>query len=384
MKTSIRKRLLYSYVAIIFLVLLSIIFTIFISLPTAYGRHLGQMEMMLDNTRPGEMRNLIAGRASELFRNFRLSFIEALAWAILISLPVAFITSYFMSSSLIAPLRAMIHASQRISDGHYQERVPAAGNDELGNLSSSFNSMAEKLENVETRRRQLIGDVAHELRTPLSIIKGSMEGLIDGILPEGPETYTQIINEAERLTRLVDDLQELSRVELGKISLDLHDVDLSELLKISQERISPAFQKKGIGLKVILSGENVSIHVDVDRILQVLNNILVNSLQYTPRGGDVIVETILNNTDVLITVKDNGIGISKEDLPLLFDRFYRADKARTRMEGGGSGIGLTISKQIMEAHGGRLWVESPGKGKGSTFFIRIPLQSIDGQKKDEG
>jgi signal transduction histidine kinase len=107
-------------------------------------------------------------------------------------------------------------------------------------------------------------------------------------------------------------------------------------------------------------------------------------LQYTPRGGDVIVETILNNTDVLITVKDNGIGISKEDLPLLFDRFYRADKARTRMEGGGSGIGLTISKQIMEAHGGRLWVESPGKGKGSTFFIRIPLQSIDGQKKDEG
>jgi histidine kinase len=287
--------------------------------------------------------------------------------------------SWLFSRGIVAPLRAMAAASQRIAEGHYGERVPAAGNDELGQLALRFNQMAEKLEQVEAMRRQLIGDVSHELRTPLTAIKGSMEGLMDGVLPATEETWQQIHQEAERLNRLVDDLQELSRVEAGAYPLDLGPVDVSALAGTVAKRLAPQFENKRITLRLDLPADLPPVLADQDRAVQVLTNLAGNALQYTPPGGQVTIHAARLGDEVQVSVRDTGVGIAPEHLAHIFDRFYRVDKSRSRAAGGGSapvggsGIGLTIAKHLVEAHGGRIWAESGGAGQGSLFAFTLPL-----------
>jgi histidine kinase len=286
---------------------------------------------------------------------------------------VAIVLSLYLSRNVIAPVHAMSLATQRIADGHYEERVQVHGEDELAQLAIRFNQMAEKLNQVESMRRRLIGDVSHELRTPLTAIKGSMEGLMDGVLPATHETYQQIHAEADRLNRLVDDLQELSRVEARAYELEIRPVDLSSLVRTVAKRLAPRFESKRISLDLDLAPDLPRVLADEDRAVQILTNLTGNSLQYTPENGKVTISAKGINHEVQISVRDTGIGIPPEQLSRIFARFYRVDKSRSRQTGGGSGIGLTIARALVEAHGGHIWAVSAGEGNGSTFNFTLPM-----------
>ena len=378
----LQGKLFLSYLAIILSSALVFGLITSFTITSAFENHLGRMQQQLDegnfdtNTERGGMR-FGAGKRPEnsfgvsLYNNFQASFREALFLAAIASLPIALLLSFSVSRKVVAPVRSMMIASRRVADGHYDERVEANSSDELGQLAHSFNQMAAQLEEVEEMRRQLIGDVAHELRTPLTVIKGSMEGLQDGILPATSETYLPILREADRLNHLVDDLQELSRVEAGAYELHLAPIKLSSLQETIIKRLGYRFEEKGIEFVCNLPDNLPAVCADENRIVQVLTNLLTNALYYTPEGGKVILEAKETRNGILVSVKDNGIGIPPEHLHNIFTRFYRVDKSRSR-HAGGSGIGLTIAKHLVDAHGGEIWVESEGKNKGSTFFFRLP------------
>jgi len=315
--------------------------------------------------------------------NFRMAMNDALVYAALAAFAAGGIASLLLSRRLMAPVKSMMQASQRIAEGDYSERVPITSGlsitnqDELDQLAHSFNSMAEKLEQIELMRRQLIADVSHELRTPLTAIKGSMEGLIDGVLPADHSTYESVYHEADRLQRLVEDLQELSRVESGRIELTLKPVNLSVLIKNAMQRMHPAFDEKKVKLESAIQGKLPHVKADEDRLLQVIINLLSNALQFTPKKGSVKVTAAKNKNDLVVSIADNGIGIKPQDMEHIFERFYRSDKSRSRQEGGGSGIGLTIAQSLVRAHGGHLWVQSEGEGKGSVFHFSLPINRKD-------
>jgi histidine kinase len=338
--------------------------------PSAFERHMAAMAVIMGNMAP-EME-------LDLFTNFRNAVNEALALAALAAFLLAIVVSLFVSRRIGAPVREMMVASRRIADGHYDERVGVPGGsnqeemDELAQLAVSFNQMTSKLEQIEATRRELIGNVAHELRTPLATIKGSMEGLIDGVLPPEAPIFQQIYREADRLQRLVSDLQELSQVEAGAFELNLRPLRVRDLVEATVTRLGRQFEEKGVVLEIDLAADLPPVPADEDRIGQVLLNLVGNALQYTPAGGQVRVTACLQGTEVCISVSDNGVGIAAEHLPLIFTRFYRVDKSRARV-GGGSGIGLTIARHLIEAQGGRIWAESPGPGQGSTFTFSMPL-----------
>jgi histidine kinase len=343
--------------------------------PSAFDRHMAAMAVIMGNMAP-EME-------LDLFTNFRNAVNEALALAALAAFLVAIVISLFVSRRIVAPVHEMMVASQRIADGHYDERVEVPGGsnqeelDELAQLAVSFNQMAAKLEQIEATRRELIGNVAHELRTPLATIKGSMEGLIDGVLPPEAPTFQQIYREADRLQRLVTDLQELSRVEAGAFELNLRPLRVLNLVKATVTGLGRQFEEKGVALEIDLDADLPPVPADEDRIGQVLLNLLGNALQYTPAEGQVRVTACRRGTEVCISVSDTGVGIPAEHLPLIFTRFYRVDKSRARV-GGGSGIGLTVARHLVEAQGGCIWAESPGPGQGSIFTFSLPLASCVG------
>ena len=336
----------------------------------SFERHFMMMEQQ-GGTGQGQMMGQGNG-APGFYQNFRASFNESMISAVLAASVIALVVSFVFSRSILAPVQTMKSASQRIADGHYDERVELHGTDELNQLADSFNLMAAQLEQVESMRRRLIGDVAHELRTPLTAIMGSAEALMDGVLPASAETYQQIHSEAGRLSRLVDDLQELSRVESRAIHFDIHPVDSTSLIKTAVKRLQYHFDEKRVTLTSSLPPEPVHVLADEDRIIQVLTNLIGNALQYTPEQGTVSVLLEKDKTEAQISVRDTGLGIPAEHLSHIFDRFYRVDKSRSRTQGG-SGIGLTIAKHLVEAHGGRIWAESAGENKGSVFVFTLPL-----------
>ena len=344
--------------------------TIQVTIPAAFNRHMGLMD-------PATMSGMGMGQGQgqglgkTLFENFRASMFESLGYAVTASVIAALLVSFFISRRIVAPVRTLTNASQHIAEGHYAERVQVNGSDEIAQLAERFNKMTNQLEQVESMRRQLIGDVAHELRTPLTSIKGYMEGLIDGVLPSTPETFDQIHHEADRLSRLVDDLQELSRVEAKAYPLDFRSLTVPNLVQTTLKRLSPQATAKRISLRSSLPADLPHILADEDRITQVLVNLVANAIQYTSEDGDVTISAVRHENEIYISVKDTGIGIPPEYLANLFTRFYRVDKSRSRNAGGGSGIGLTIAKHLVEAHGGRIWAESAGEGQGSTFSFSL-------------
>jgi histidine kinase len=346
--------------------------TIQITIPAAFNRHMG---MMTDNGMGmmGQGQGQGQGLGRTLFENFRASMFESLGYAVTASVLAALLVSLFLSRRIVAPIRTLTDASQHIAEGQYAERVQVNGSDEIAQLAARFNQMAMQLEQVESMRRQLIGDVTHELRTPLTSIKGYMEGLVDGVLPSTPETFDQIHREADRLSRLVDDLQELSRVEAKAYSMDIRSVAISNLVQTTVKRLTPQATAKRITLHSNLPADLPPLQADEDRITQVLVNLVANAIQYTPEGGDVIISAARHADEIHISVKDTGVGIPLEHLANLFTRFYRVDKSRSRNTGGGSGIGLTIAKHLVEAHGGRIWAESKGDGQGSTFTFSLKV-----------
>jgi histidine kinase len=369
LQSHLGAKIFFSYLVIIVVGVIVLVAASQFILPTAFDRHMtGMIEIGMMNGMMGGM-NLM----SQLYVDFRAGFNEALMVAALAATLAAMALSYFFSRRVIAPVQAMSQAARRIADGRYDERVQVNGEDELAQLAMRFNEMAEKLDHVEAMRRRLIGDVSHELRTPLTAIKGSMEGLMDGVLPAGDETYQQIYLEADRLNRLVDDLQELSRVEARAYPLDIRPLDVPSLMKTVTKRLGPQAQAKRISLDLDLPPDLPLLLADEDRVIQILTNLSNNALQYTPEGERVTISAKQMNSEVQISVRDTGIGIPPEHLSHIFDRFYRVDKSRSRQAGGGSGIGLTIARALVEAQDGRIWVESAGAGQGSafTFAFRI-------------
>lgn len=299
---------------------------------------------------------------------------EILVVAAVAAILAAFTVSLFTTRRIVGPIRQMLSASRHIAAGHYRQRVEVPGEDELSELAVSFNQMATTLDNAEQRRLALIGDLAHELRTPLANIRATMEGLTDGVLVADHDTFLEVEREAVRLQRLVSDLEELSRAEAGQIVLSCQDLDPDELIRAVASRLRPQFEDKEVSLTLDLQGQLPTFHADPARITQVLLNLLGNALQYTPSGGAVTVSARNDPRQLLVAVQDTGVGISADALPHLFERFYRVDKSRSRA-GGGSGIGLTISQHLVEAHGGQIWATSPGAGMGSTFTFTLPHTS---------
>ncbi|MGE5250262.1 MAG: sensor histidine kinase [Bacteroidota bacterium] len=368
-------RLFFSFLLVILIGMLVLFLTSRFTTPSAYRHHLLYMEGQLGGMGMmggGQGPRAGPGMMSGFYEDFQASFNESLLIAAAIATLAAVSVSLLLSRGITSKLRAMMAASRRISQGDYAERVPVVGNDELAELSGQFNEMAARLEQVEAMRRRLIGDVAHELRTPLTAIKGSMEGLMDGVLPSTPETFEQIQQEAERLNRLVDDLQELSRVEAGAYELELHAVELSPLLETVIRRFSRLFDEKKIALLYSPPPASIRVTADVGRVEQVLTNLLANALRYTPEGGSVSLKLETVGPMAQVSITDTGIGIPAEHLEHIFDRFYRVEKSRSRA-GGGSGIGLTIARHLVESHGGRIRAESEGEGRGARFVFTLPL-----------
>ena len=368
-RRSLSWKIFLSYLIIIFVGIIVLATAAEFVVPGAFDRHLAVMSSMMTGSVTMNM---------DLFTNFRAAVDEALALAASAAFAMAVMISVFISRRIVVPVREMMLASQRIADGRYDERVRVPGNapldqtDELGQLALSFNQMTTRLERTETMRRQLIGDVTHELRTPLTGIKGYMEALIDGVLPADAETFQQVYREADRLQRLVNDLQELSRVEAGAYPLNIRPVSVSSLIDGLNLRLGHQFAEKGVTLVCEVPDHLPPVKADEDRIGQVLLNLAGNALQFTPSEGTVRVTARLQGNEVQLAVADTGIGIPVEHLPQVFTRFYRVDKSRSRARGG-SGIGLTIARHLVEAHGGRIWAESAGSGQGSTFTFTLPI-----------
>lgn len=376
LRSRLGLKLFLTYLIVMLVGLTVLWITTKITTPRAFAQHLAYMEERVGigfGANAGQGKQGTHSLIADFYENFQKSFDEALLISMISAGIVAIGISWLLTRSITSPVQAMMSASRRISEGHYDERVEVRGADELAQLADRFNQMASQLEQVEKKRRQLIGDVTHELRTPLTSIKGYMEGLVDGVLPASPETYDQIHKEASRLARLVDDLQELSRVESQAFNLNFGDTDLSLLIGTILKRLSPQAMVKRISLRSNLPAHLPHVLADEDRITQVITNLTANALQYTPNDGEVVISAHQAHDEVVFSIKDTGLGISAEHIPNLFTRFYRVDKSRSRNAGGGSGIGLTIARHLVEAHGGRIWVESEGEGKGSTFSFSLKV-----------
>ena len=303
-----------------------------------------------------------------------IAFRNAVLFAALGAVAAGVFSSLLLWRTIIHPLRQVADSSQRIADGRFDERVnvPESSGEAMAQLVTSFNQMTATLEEVEQQRVTLLGNIAHELRTPLAGLKGYLEGLLDGLFPANEETFAWMTQEVDRLGRLVDDIQHLSRIESGQFSLDFQPVDVQQLAQRVLSQLAVQAQSKQIDLRLDRGSGPVLVQADADRAAQILINLIGNAIRYTPEGGLVRVSVLENGRFAEVTVQDNGIGIPAESLPYLFERFYRVDQSRARASGG-SGIGLTISRHLVWAMGGELTAVSAGPGKGSCFTFTLPL-----------
>ena len=312
---------------------------------------------------------MVMGVLEQTFLN---AFRHSLWLAALAAILVAVVLGLAFSRLVTSPIKQLTLVAKNVASGDFSKRVHQKSRDEVGDLSVAFNSMAEQLDKKEQNRRQLLADIAHELRTPLSIVQGNLEAWLDGVIIPTPEHIAMAHDEVILLARLITDLRDLSLSEAGQLKLNQVPTDLEEVIGAVISSIESQAQEKNIHIAAELPPGLSLVSVDGHRIQQVLHNLLDNSFRYTPVGGTIKVGVHINPPGrVTVYVADNGSGIHPEDLPHIFDHFYKADKSRHRGSGG-SGIGLAIVKQLVEAHGGRVWVESQ-LGKGSTFFFTLPV-----------
>ncbi len=284
------------------------------------------------------------------------------------------------------PLADVMAAADAVAEGDLSVRVavPTHGPREFSRLAESFNRMAEELQRADQQRRNLTADVAHELRTPLQIIQGNLEGILDEVYKPTEEHIGATLEETRSLARLVNDLRTLSLAEAGQLALLREAVDVHELLTDVRTSFSGQAEAAGIDLRVEADGKPVALTItaDVGRLDQVLGNLMGNALRHTPRGGAITLRAEPVDGGVRIMVSDTGEGIPAEDLPYIFDRFWRGDRARSRLGGAGSGLGLAIARQLVRAHGGRIRVESE-LGQGTTFTIELPAGSLSALENTE-
>ena len=304
----------------------------------------------------------------------RAAFVDAVRNALLaasfIAVLTALVVSLAVSGRIAGPVGRLSTAARRIAGGHYAERVPEAGEGEIRDLAETFNAMAGSLEATERRRLQLVGDVAHELRTPLATLDGYLEGLEDGVIEAKDETWRLLRSETARLTRLVDELAELWRAEAHQLSLKIERIDLTQVCRDVAERFAPLADERHIKLVLDLAGP-ASAQADGDRTSQIVANYLSNAIRYAPAGSAVTISALLDGAKALVAVADEGAGLTQDQLEIVFERFYRVDPSRSRALGG-AGIGLAIVRALADAMGGQAWAESDGPGRGSRFLVELP------------
>lgn len=310
----------------------------------------------------------LTARAS--FFSSRVSRIIILA-GVLVAL-ATIIISLFFSRYLTRPLLRMNSMAHKVANGDFDQQVEMSGNDELAQLGRSFNEMVNKLRYLEKIRKESTSDLAHELRTPLTIINSYIEGIEEGIISLNENTVSEIKEELERLIKLVNRLGELAKAEKKVIKAEMKEVNLNNILNKLIKRYKPLANDKQIEFRTKLL-EDIKISADPESLEIIFSNLITNAIKYTTVQGIVSIVMNRNNQEIIIQIKDNGIGISKEDQKLIFERFYRTDKSRSTQTGG-AGIGLTITRELVEAMGGRIKVNSPGPGKGTTFTIYLPEQ----------
>lgn len=273
---------------------------------------------------------------------------------------------------LTAPLNKLADAAKAIAGQDFSQRVEARGSDEIKTVALAFNEMASQLEQAETLRGNLLNDVAHELRTPISVIQGNLRAILDDVYELDKAEIARLYDQTRHLARLVDDLRELAQAEARELSLNISNLDVVAWVQDIAAVFRTIAEQKNLTLRVEILGQRPQARADQARLTQVLHNLLNNAIQHTPEGETITVQAEQRPEHFFLRVSDTGEGIPPEHLPHIFDRFYRADPARTR-ETGGTGLGLAISRAIVEAHNGELNVSSEGVGKGSEFVIQLPL-----------
>jgi signal transduction histidine kinase len=349
-------RLFGSYALVAIVVLAALILTFALRAPSLFTNRI---------------RNAGEGGSTETESN--RAFVGAL-WstlpiALAVSVAAAALVTAFVARQILRPIAAVRRATGRLAAGRYDERVAEPAALELAALAGDVNRLADTLQHTEARRARLIGEVAHEMRTPLTAITGYVEGMLDGVFEPTEEILANVGEEAARLQRLATDLATLSRAEEGALELRVDDADLHELAASATTRLRPQYDEKGVALE-LADGPMLSVQVDRDRIIQVLTNLLGNALTYTAPGGSVIVRTHEHQGVASVTISDDGVGIAAEDLPLVFERFFRVPGLDRPP--GGSGIGLTVAAGIARAHHGVIRASSRGLGAGATFTLELP------------
>ncbi|MBN1953877.1 MAG: HAMP domain-containing protein [Anaerolineae bacterium] len=287
----------------------------------------------------------------------------------LAGLGAALVVGGLLFRSIVSPLRRLTSASQAVARGDLSARLSVRGQDEVAQLAAAFNQMAEELDRTETARRNQTADVAHELRTPLTLIQGTLEAMLDGVYPVDRQNLLVVLDQANMLRRLVEDLRVLALADAGQLRLYPAPLDLADFFRGVEQAYQPRAQERAVALVFAVPPGLPIISADRDRLAQVVGNLLDNALRYAPAGGRISVTALAVDEALAIRVADDGPGVSPELLPQLFERFWRGDPAR-RQETGGSGLGLSIARQIVEMHGGRIWAETtPGGGLTVVFTL---------------
>ena len=362
---SLRAKFLLSYLLVVAVGALTVSAAILISGPTLIGHVVDRSHGF-----SGDAAQTEAARQALVASVVNMMLIAATG-ASAVAAFAAILTAVAVSRHLTAPIHSLIRSSRLLAAGHYTTRVTVAAQDEVGELAATFNALAETLETTEERRLKLIGDVAHELRTPLATLQGNVEGLLDGVVTPSVTLWTQLLSDAGRMRHLIDDLQELSRAEARQLPIRCMKLDPAPLMSLAVDRFGQQFDDAGITLVLDRPPTLPPVFADPERVTQILSNLLGNALRYTPTGGTVKLSARSQHEEVAFAISDTGIGIAAEHLPHLFERFYRVDRSRSRARGG-SGIGLTIARALVEAQQGAINVESLGPGYGATVTFTLP------------
>lgn len=322
--------------------------------------------LMISEERPSES-------LQSILVEFGSAFAAPLLQAGLVGGVVALVMAFWISRSIARPLQALSVAAQSVAQGHYDEKVPESGPREVRDVAMAFNQMSAEVRATQQSQRDFMANVSHDLKTPLTSIQGYSQAIMDGAA-KNPENAARIIHdEAERLNRMVTELTDLARLQAGRLSMKITAINVTDMVEAIGQRLAVVADKKNQALNVHAQSVPL-IGGDGDRLVQVFTNIISNAIKYTPANGQIDVSVGIFNGGVEVTVKDNGIGISSDDLARIFERFYQVDKSRGPSRG--TGLGLAITKEIVEAHGGRIELDSDGLNRGTTVTVWLPSPQL--------
>lgn len=331
-----------------------------------YGRGMGR-GMMGGGMGMGGMHHRMMLGAAE--RTFVESYHKSLWWIGFLFAGLGLVVSHFLSGNITRPLRQLSQAAEKIRQGDLKQEVAVTGQDEVGQLAEVFNQMSAELAANESNRQELLANIAHELKTPLAVLQGHLESMLDGVEEPGPEKLFSMQEEVMRLTRLVGDLRDLSLAQVHRLELHLQPVDLDEKVERAADMLEPLLEEKKLRFVKELAPGLPARQLDPDRLNQVLYNLITNAIRYTTPGTAILLQTEPAGERVRLIIADEGPGIASEDLPHVFEQFYRGDKSRNRASGG-SGIGLSLAKSFVEAQGGTITARNRKEG-GAEFVVEL-------------